>query len=353
MIMTRRKIVWVVLLVVSVIVLAGYLYVQRFLNTPLQVSQAAQQITIVPGSSLKAISRQLTEQGIISQPKLFEWYARLQGNAARIQAGEYAITAGMSPAELLAKLTSGKVVQYSFTIVEGWTVNQLLIELAKQPMLTHTLSNANNKNLLSLLDVAEPLSDNAEGQLLPDTYHYVRGTKDSSLLRRAYVAMQKNLAEQWAQRETGLPYKTPYQVLIMASIIEKETGNKGEREKISGVFVRRLRKGMRLQTDPTIIYGLGDKYNGNIRRRDLRTDNPYNTYTRGGMPPTPIALPGLAAINATLHPDNDTTLYFVARGDGSHVFSTTLAEHNEAVIKYQLNGKRKNFSSFSNKRNTN
>jgi len=346
----RKKIILIALIIIGAVLLAGYLQFKQFIESPLIIQQDQARINVTSGSSLKRIARQLAEQGLITQPRLFEWYVRLQGNANRIQAGEYIINKNTNPAQFLTMLTSGKVVQYSFTIIEGWTVKQLLTELAKQPMLTHTLTKADTNNLLSLLDIANDFP-NAEGQLFPNTYNYVRDAKDSSIIKRAYQAMQKHLEEQWAQRDSGLPYKTSYEMLIMASIIEKETGNKGEREKISGVFVRRLRKGMRLQTDPTIIYGMGDKYKGNIRRRDLRADNPYNTYTRAGLPPTPIAFPGLAAIKATLHPDNEKALYFVARGDGGHVFSATLTEHNEAVIKYQLKGRRKSFSSFPNKRN--
>lgn len=315
-----------------------------FNNIPLNVPEQGQKINIRPGTPFKAVTRSLARNKIIKKPHLLEWSARLQGKAARIQAGEYYISPGMLPAQFLDMLVSGKVVQYSFTIVEGWNVRQLLNALRENPDIEHNLQVSKAAQLMPLLGLDEK---HAEGWFFPDTYHFVRGTSDIALLKRAYTAMQVQLDAQWQQRESGLPYTSPYQALIMASIIEKETGIAEERQQIAGVFVRRLQKGMRLQTDPTVIYGIGESYDGNIRRKDLRTDTPYNTYTRSGLPPTPIAMPGLAAIHAALHPAEGNSLYFVASGGGAHVFSPTLEQHNEAVIKYQLNGKRRTFSSYS------
>jgi UPF0755 protein len=220
----------------------------------------------------------------------------------------------------------------------------VLDALKQDPVITHTLQAPDARQLMLELELDKA---HAEGWFFPDTYHFVRGTTDKDLLQRAYASMRSQLEEQWQQREEGLPYRRPYEALIMASIIEKETGIPEEREQIAGVFVRRLQKGMRLQTDPTVIYGIGESYDGNIRLRDLRTDTPYNTYTRSGLPPTPIAMPGLAAIRAALHPAAGDSLYFVASGGGAHVFSSTLEQHNEAVIKYQLKGKSRAFSSHS------
>lgn len=267
-----------------------------------------------------------------------------EGQSSKVQAGEYHIPPGMLPNELLDMLVAGKVVQYSFTLVEGWNTRQLLAALKQNPDITHTLKTEDARQLMQELGLDK---QHAEGWFFPDTYHFVRDTSDKALLKRASAAMRTQLDEQWQQRDSGLPYENVYQALIMASIIEKETGVAEERQKISGVFVRRLQKGMRLQTDPTVIYGIGESYDGNIRRKDLRTDTPYNTYTRGGLPPTPIAMPGLAAIHAALHPADGDSLYFVASGGGAHVFSSTLEQHNEAVIKYQLKGKRRAFSSYS------
>ena len=317
-------------------------------EVPLNVPAQGQRIDILPGTPFKVITRSLAEKGVINKPHLLEWRARLQGKASKIQAGEYHVAPGMRPAEFLDMLVAGKVVQYSFTLVEGWSVQQILTALKQNANVTQTLTGINAPQLMQTLELEQA---HAEGWFFPDTYHFVRGTTDKALLKRAYASMRRQLEEQWQQREKGLPYNNSYEALIMASIIEKETGVPEERQEIAGVFVRRLQKGMRLQTDPTVIYGMGEDYDGNIRRKDLRTDTPYNTYTRNGLPPTPIAMPGLAAIHAALHPAAGDTLYFVATGGGKHVFSTTLEEHNAAVIKYQLNGKRRTFSSNPDKHN--
>lgn len=313
-----------------------------FHKRPLNVPEQGYRINILPGTPFKVITRSLAEDGVTDKPRLLEWTARLQGKAAKIQAGEYQISHGMLPAEFLDMLVAGKVVQYSFTLVEGWNVQQVLAALKQNPDITHTLQTTDATQLMKQLELDEAY---AEGWFFPETYHFVRDTSDKALLIRAHAAMQRQLDAQWQQREAGLPYKSPYQALIMASIIEKETGASEEREQIAGVFIRRLQKGMRLQTDPTVIYGIGESYDGNIRLKDLRTDTPYNTYTRSGLPPTPIAMPGLASIHAALHPAKGDSLYFVASEGGAHVFSSTLEQHNEAVIKHQLKGKRRAFSS--------
>lgn len=342
-----RKVIGLSIIVISFLLGWQLWEYDIFQKLPLKVPEQGQRINILPGTSFKTVTRSLANNGIIKKPYLLEWGARLQGKAAKVQAGEYHISPGMLPAQFLDMLVTGKVVQYGFTIVEGWNVRQLLAALKKNQDITHDLNSQDARQLMQELGIDKP---HAEGWFFPDTYHFVRGTSGKDLLKRAHAAMRDQLDAEWQQRDTGLPYKTPYEALTMASIIEKETGIASERQQIAGVFVRRLRKGMRLQTDPTVIYGIGESYDGNIRRKDLRTDTPYNTYTRGGLPPTPIAMPGLAAIHAALHPAKGNSLYFVASGGGAHVFSATLEQHNEAVIKYQLNGKRRAFSSFSEKK---
>ena len=338
---------WVIaslLVIVGVCLLVGYSY-KQFMATPLNINAGdTVRLDVTPGRSIKSIAVELKEKGVIEQPSWLEWVSRINGQARRIQAGEYKIKETTTPKQFLMMLVNGDVVQYSITIIEGWNITQTLQAIKNNTDLKHTLDSISASQLMKKLGL--PADLHAEGWFFPDTYHFVRGDSDAKVLLRAHKAMQINLKKAWLGREAGLPYDTPYDALIMASIVEKETGKASERSQIAGVFVRRLQKGMKLQTDPTVIYGMGEKYDGNIRRRDLRKDTPYNTYTRKGMPPTPIAMPGLASIEAALHPADGTALYFVAKGDGSHVFSTTLQQHNEAVIKYQLKGKRKPFSSF-------
>lgn len=343
-----RKFIGLLIIVVSFLLGWQLWEYDIYQKLPLNVPEQGQRINILPGTPFKLITRSLAGKGIIKKPHLLEWGARLQGKAAKVQAGEYHIPPGMLPGQFLDMLVAGRVVQYSFTLVEGWNVPQVLAALQQNPDLTHTLQTPDPAQLMHELGLDEA---HAEGWFFPDTYHFVRGTTDKALLQRAHTAMRTQLEEQWQQRDTDLPYKTAYEALIMASIIEKETGVPEERQQIAGVFVRRLQKGMRLQTDPTVIYGIGESYDGNIRRQDLRTDTPYNTYTRSGLPPTPIAMPGLAAIRAALHPAAGDSLYFVASGGGAHVFSPTLEQHNEAVIKYQLKGKRRTFSSYEESKN--
>jgi UPF0755 protein len=270
----------------------------------------------------------------LSRPPIYlEAYARLNGLATRLQAGEYALTPGLTPPALLERIVAGQVIQYPLTVVEGWTFRQLRQALAAHPKLVQTLAGLSDAEIMTRL--GRP-GDHPEGRFLPDTYHFPAGFTDAAFLRRALTAMDQRLADLWKRRSPAAPLQEPYQALILASIIEKETGMAAERAEIAGVFARRLRQGMRLQTDPTVIYGLGEAFDGNLRRRDLETDTPYNTYTRAGLPPTPIALPGLAALEAAVNPADGDTLYFVADGEGGHVFSRTLEEHNRAVRRYQL-----------------
>lgn len=291
-------------------------------------------LMLEPGTSYAGLVRQLERRNLTEDPlwwRVLGW--RLEAGA-RLQAGEYRIEPGMRPRELLQKVMAGRVVQYPFTIVEGWSFDQLRAALATEDRLKHTLEGLDDQQVMARLDHPE---QHPEGRFLPETYHFTRGTPDIEILRRAYRDMAETLEAAWEARDTGLPYGNRDEVLVMASIIEKETAVPEERRRIAGVFVRRLQRGMRLQTDPTVIYGLGKGFDGNLRRGDLKRDNPYNTYTRGGLPPTPIAMPGRASIRAAVHPADGEALYFVSRGDGTHVFSETLEEHNRAVARYQLN----------------
>jgi len=304
-----------------------------FLNTSIRMPAADASFEIQPGMSFRQVSDALGERGIISHPTLFRLYARLNGQAGRIQAGEYALQGDLTPRQLLDKFVSGEVRLYSFTIVEGWNFRELLAALADSPVVTSTLQY---EDWPALLDSIGAEASHPEGLFLPETYHFPKGTSDRDVLLQAYTLMQEVLDEAWSGRASGLPISNPYEALILASIVEKETALAAERPRIAGVFIRRLQQRMRLQTDPTVIYGIGTDFDGNLTRRDLRTDTPYNTYTRGGLPPTPIALPGKAAINAALNPAPGTELYFVATGlgDGSHQFSDTKEQHDKAVQEY-------------------
>lgn len=305
----------------------------EFVKTPLNIGMQPVKIVVKPGVGLSSFSRQLALDGIISDRYLLLILARLAGTANTIRAGEYQLVPGMLPNDLLNVLVAGREVQYSFTIVEGWTTVQLFDQISKAKTLVHDLKDLPLTELPTKLNLP---FEHYEGAFLPETYFYTRGTKTSALLRRANDALNQQLADAWENRSADAMVKTPYEALILASIIEKETGLDAERAEISGVFSRRLKRGMRLQTDPTVIYGMGDNYTGKIRTRDLRAPTPYNTYVISGLPPTPIALPGVKSIHTALHPKKGTSLYFVAKGDGSHVFSATLEEHNKAVRKYIL-----------------
>ncbi len=309
------------------------------LDAPLRLSEP-RNFDIEAGSSLPKILANADEQGIFAahrQAVYLGLLARIDGRAAMVKAGEYRIEPTMTPRSLLALWVSGKTVLHELQLIEGWRFADALKKVRESPVLTRTLApDLDDAGLMTAL--GQP-GKSPEGRLFPDTYRFSKGMSDVAFLRKALAAQEQVLAEEWASRDPNLPYDGPEQALIMASIIEKETGVAAEREQIAGVFVRRLQIGMRLQTDPTVIYGIGSTYDGNIRSRDLLTDTPYNTYTRDGLPPTPICLPGRASVHAAMHPSAGDALYFVGKGDGSHQFSATLTEHNEAVRRYQLGGR--------------
>ncbi|NEX21129.1 endolytic transglycosylase MltG [Thiorhodococcus mannitoliphagus] len=316
--------------------LGGGLWVdyQRFLSTAVGVPEPEPYLDIPRGTSLRALSAQMAREGILEQPYYFIVLAYLEGAQRRIKAGEYAVAPGMTPAALLGRITEGKVVQFAITLVEGRTFRQALATIdAHEHFGGDALSSLTDAELMA--ELGRP-GEHPEGRFFPDTYLFPRKATGLDVLRRAMERMDRVLAEEWSQREPRLPIDTAYEALILASIIEKETAKPEERPAIGGVFARRLQQGMKLQTDPTVIYGMGERYDGDIRRADLREPTPYNTYVIQGLPPTPIALPGRAAIHAALHPAEGDALYFVARGDGSHVFSRTLEEHQRAVRRYIL-----------------
>lgn len=304
---------------------------------PVALQSTTVDFHIAPGSSLRAGINQMREAGVQVDANLLALLARVQRAETGIKAGSYSVASGVTPLTLLDKLVRGKVTQGEISLVDGWTFRQWRKRLDANPDLRH------DSRSMSEAEIAEKLGlgPNArlEGWLFPDTYLFDKQSSDLDLLARAHRAMQRKLDEAWAQRVPGLPYRTPYEALIMASIVEKETGVEADRGQVAAVFVNRLRRGMLLQTDPTVIYGMGERFDGNLRKVDLLTDTPYNTYTRGGLPPTPIAMPGQSSLHAALAPAASDAVYFVARGDGSSEFSRTLDEHNRAVNKYQRRGK--------------
>ncbi len=314
-------------------ILTGVLLMQRALDAPVDVPEGGLAFTIEPGAAFGPIANRLEAEGVISSALALKLLARVTGVAGSVHAGEYQIEPGATPRALLDQFTSGDVRLYSFTIIEGWAHWELLAALHADDNVVATMSS---EDWPRLLDEVGAETDWPEGLFLPETYRFPANTTDRSVLKQAYALMQSTLAEEWPERAPDTPVDTPYEALVLASIIEKETARADERERIAGVFARRLARRMRLQTDPTVIYGIGPDFNGNLTRRDLRTDTPYNTYRRHGLPPTPIAMPGRAAIRAALNPADGTELYFVATGlgDGSHKFSTTKDEHDAAVREY-------------------
>ncbi|MCX4188652.1 endolytic transglycosylase MltG [Methylophaga sp. OBS4] len=322
-------------LIVASLISFVMLEYQRFINEPLNVTTQNVTYVVAPGMNLKVISKDLQQKGLTDIPPLYlQLYGRFTSQAHLIKAGEYAIQPGTTLPALLSQLVSGKVLMNALTVVEGMTAQQLINMLVTHPKIKVTLPEPTVAAAMNALGEPEK---NGEGWFLPETYHFPTGTTDIEFLKRAYTQMQQQLEQAWEQRDENLPYQHPYEALIMASVIEKETAIADERSEIAGVFVRRLQKGMRLQTDPTVIYGLGDTFDGNLRKKDLQTDTPFNTYTRAGLPPAPICLPSIESIQAALHPAAGDSLYFVATGkDGRHVFSSNLRDHNNAVRRYQL-----------------
>ena len=325
--MMRRLVKLLIVLILLAITGLGY-----YVHHPLSLPTTPFEFTLEQGSSLNSVAQEMRQAGLLEQAWPFVWLARLRGRSSQLKAGNYSLDHAISPLELLEVITKGEVTQRQISIIEGWTFKQLRAALNASPDIAHDTLNLTDAEILQRIGAAE---SHPEGLFFPDTYNFAAGSSDLVIIKRAYHVMQQRLQETWAGREPDLPLQTPYQALILASIVEKETGIPDDRAMIAGVFVNRLRKDILLQTDPTVIYGLGDTFDGNLRKRDLLADTAYNTYTRGGLPPTPIALPGLAALQATLHPAQTDALYFVARGDGSSQFSGTLEQHNRAVNRYQ------------------
>lgn len=318
---------------------------RSFVNEPLSFDKDGLRYEIKAGKTLTHVAKDLQRRGLIDSASYLVWLGKFEGMANNIKAGEYRFDDGILPERLLEQITKGEMLQYAITVVEGWNFRQLMDAVHSNEYFLHTLSDYSDEEIME--KIGHP-GEHPEGLFLPDTYYFPRLTTDVAFLQRAYDATQLFLTQNWPERSIDVEFKKPYEALIMASIVEKETGLPSERKQIAGVFNRRLQKRMRLQTDPTVIYGLGHTFDGNIRRRDLRKDTPYNTYLRRGLPPTPIAMPGRAAILAALNPMPGIDLYFVARGDGGHKFSATLEQHNAAVVQYQLGGRARPFSSLPN-----
>lgn len=321
------------LFILAVLVAGGAMGTRYLLERPMALPGGHYRIDVPVGSSLGEVSRQLANDGLLQWPLLLNAYGRLTGAASRIRAGEYQFDGTVTPLQVLDTMVAGRVLLHALTLVEGWTVTDVLAATRRNPELVQTLKARDAQSLAAELALEYP---SAEGAFLPETYHFPRGTTDREILLNAHQALRKALDAAWSSRDLELPLSTPYELLILASIVEKETGVPAERPLIAGVFARRLRLGMRLQTDPTVIYGLGARFDGDLTRRHLETDTPWNTYTRDGLPPTPIAMPGVAALQATSRPVDSGALYFVATGDGTgaHRFSSTLDEHLAAIRDY-------------------
>ncbi len=324
-----KKLVAAILLI-GILVVAGFGYWAR---QPIGTLDGARiPFEIKAGSSVRSSVRQIAGAGVPVNPALLGLLARVTGNAARLKAGNYELKPGTTPLELIEQLVRGEVAQESLAIIEGWTFRQMREAIAADTSLRHDSAKLSDRELLQQVAPGYPA---LEGLFFPDTYMFAKGTSDLEIYKRAHALLLKHLNEEWSRRAPGLPYKTPYDALIMASIIEKETGQSADRGRIAAVFINRLRLGMLLQTDPTVIYGMGLNYHGNIRKRDLGADTPYNTYLHPGLPPTPIALPGGESLAAALNPAKTDALYFVSRGNGTTEFSNNLSDHNRAVNKYQ------------------
>jgi len=321
-----------VLAFLALLALGGY--VVWYAMTPLGVARYPAEFQVAPGSGLRFAARQIDAAGVPLCRYQFEALARVLGQSREIKAGSYELTEPVNPLQLLDKLTRGDVTQGELTLIEGWTFRQFSAAMAANADLRGDSRALDDAEILKRVGAANVA--HAEGLFFPDTYLFSKGASDFDVLGRAYRYMQSKLAAEWQARDPKVPFASPYEALIMASIVEKETGSAAERDMIAGALINRLRIGMRLQADPTVIYGLGTDFDGNLRKRDLLADGPYNTYVRAGLPPTPIAMPGLASLRAAMHPAQTQAIYYVSRGDGTSQFSRSLEEHNRAVGKYQL-----------------
>nr|WP_223293850.1 endolytic transglycosylase MltG [Sideroxydans lithotrophicus] len=327
----KELLLWLLFLLIIVAGLFTY-----YARTPIPLEKTPFVFSLKQGSSLKSAAHQIQLAGGLNNEWLFVLLARTLGKAKQIKPGNYQLEHETTPLHLLNMISKGQVEQSSITIIEGSTFKELRASLNADSTVRHDSESLSDAEILKRIGATESVP---EGLFFPDTYNYARGSSDLIILKRAYQLMQRNLQENWKKRDENLPFSSPYEALILASIVEKETGQPGDRTMIASVFINRLHKNMRLQTDPTVIYGMGDKFDGNLRKKDLSHDTPYNTYTRDGLTPTPIALPGLASLQAVLHPAPSHALYFVARGDGTSQFSNSLVEHNNAVNRYQLKQK--------------
>ncbi|MEW5710075.1 MAG: endolytic transglycosylase MltG [Pseudomonadota bacterium] len=317
---------------VLLILCAATAWMGARLFLPAELSRSPQEFEVRPGTSLRTVARELAAAGLVPDALSFVTLARLLGREGSIKAGSYEFSSPVSAWEVLQRLARGDVILAEITLIEGWSFKQLRKALDEHPGLRHDTAGRSEAEILAAVGATEA---SAEGLFFPDTYYFSKGSSDVEILKRAYHTMQRHLERVWASRAPDLAVFSPYEALILASIIEKETGAEADRSMVSGVFHNRLRLGMRLQSDPTVIYGMGDAFDGNLRKRDLSSDHDYNTYTRPGLPPTPIALPGLASLKAAVQPAQTQALYFVSRGDGTSEFSETLADHNRAVNRYQ------------------
>jgi len=320
----------IVVVLAAAAIAGGY----HWANSPLDLNPAQLDVTVKPHSSLRSVTLQLNRGGVPVEPELFVLMARVLGLQAALKSGNYEFRQGITPYDVLQKIARGDVNEYVATVIEGWTFKRMRAELDANPALRHDSLGLTDADLLKAIGAQQTPTGNAEGLFFPDTYLFDKNASDLDVYRRAYRLMKLRIDEAWTTRAAGLPYRTPYEALIMASIIEKETGKASDRPMVAGVFANRLKVGMPLQTDPTVIYGMGEGYTGHLHKRDLQTDTPYNTYTRQGLPPTPISLPGVASLQAALNPAQTSALYFVSRGDGSSIFSDSLGDHNKAVDKY-------------------
>lgn len=332
-----QKIFFFISVAIFIFAIALFFQFSQFRAQPINLKTESIVFEIKPGSNIKTIAKDLRDQSLIEDHWLLIILAKLEGVETKIKAGEYRLKPDMTPMALLDEFVNGSPVQYQHTIIEGRSFKEMRASIYQNDVLLKTTEDMTGKEIMTLLGQPDM---HPEGQFLPDTYSFPKGTSDVQFMKRAHQSMQKVLQDEWQKRDKNLPLETPYEALILASIIEKETGAAHERPLIASAFIQRLKKNMKLQTDPTIIYGMGDEYQGDIRYKDLRKDTPYNTYIHRGLTPTPIAMPGKLAIQAALHPADSKAIYFVSKGDGTHYFSETLQEHNKAVRKYQLKGRK-------------